>query len=332
VGVEACVTGFRTDLLVAEMHGAMAADLTTLPEGEHARTAFVVTEPDDPNISYALETLAQAEQVPGLATEVWMPDQRGGYQPVMDLEKLREIRGDGLYMPPRDGATLELITVLNDRAGNPAELAGYVALLSPQKRDLNKTIAERVDPESDLDGVSILATRTPATPEAMVDTGNEILRRECEISSLDELDPKEIVVLGNGGVCGPLVSQVLPRRHRLHIPPENHYKNRGDLPEGVKRLATDTAIRLGFSATLACANIEELTPGTALVDFGFAPHPETGRPCGNAHPNLVAQNGTNGKVITAFRGGGGRVTIATVYQRGVARRMEHARSQHLRAA
>jgi hypothetical protein len=310
MAIEYDVPGFSTSVQVAEMYQQIAPSAEQA--GGDATVAFVLPEADPPSLSYAVEALAQAS-TPGLRGEIWLPGENGKYQNITDIDELRHVRDHGLYVPADDNKTLRLIQELNERDGT--NLEGVVPLnLTPGTFALKASL--------DLDGVTSESQHVPATPVGMFDVSNAMAQAHG-FNSVSDIDPSKIVVLGNGGVAGPLAATVLPGAG-VHIPTENHYKNRGDLAAGAERLATDTSIVLGFTATRAPGNITGLTPNTMLVDYGYATLPD-GRETGNAHPDLVQRHGEDGRDILAFRGGGGPVTIARVYMRAVDRRLARVR-------
>ena len=129
------------------------------------------------------------------------------------------------------------------------------------------------------------------------------------------------MVLGNGDVVGkPLVEEVLPALG-IYLPEDNVYKDQPRIEVGVERLALG-GIALAFSAFGGVGGkLREMAPNVILVDVGYAPNPETGEYCGNAHPHLVRQNGVDGRVVTSFIGGGGPITIAMVIKRAIERKL-----------
>lgn len=309
MAAEALNIGFTTDHIVADVHLAIDRQLATLPPGETANVAFLMPVPDAPSISYGLEALQQGQRG-RLGGEVWIPGRDGEYQRVTDPAELRFIQRRGLYAPASDGATLEIVQELNGRRDD--NLDGAVPLTVNRA---TKTLHEDID----VDGTTDEASRPPATPVGMAITAERVLRDQHGIPHLGALPASQVVVLGNGGVAGPLVRWVLPE-HGMRLPSENHYPNQADLDAGAERLATDKTILLGFTATRRAAHIREIQPDATLIDVGYAFDPSTGKPVGNAHPGLVAQNGTHRRTITAFRGGNGRVTIGVVYSRAAHRK------------
>ncbi|HEV7454108.1 MAG TPA: hypothetical protein VGO07_02510 [Candidatus Saccharimonadales bacterium] len=307
MAIEYDVPGFSTGAQVALMYQEIAPR-AEMYDGD-ATVAFVLPDADPPSLSYAVEALAQAG-TPGLRGEVWLPGEDGKYRNITDINELRRVSKGGLFTLANDNETLRLIQELNERDG--IDLEGVVPLnITPGTLALKASI--------DLDGVTSESPHVPATPVSMLDVANAMLQARG-IESVRDLDPSQIVVLGNGGVAGPLVAKVLPGAG-VHVPPENHYKNRNNLDAGAERLATDTNIVLGFTATRAPGNITDLTPNTILIDYGYATMPDSGRETGNAHPDLVQRHGEDGRDILAFRGGGGPITIAHIYGRAVARRL-----------
>jgi len=312
--------GFTTDALVDQIHSDVASTLLGLPDGELAEFAVVAPILDGPNTSYQLETLRQGGRHDALRPQIWVPSAGRGMRQIEDADLLRVLSQN--RPKASNAAVLAIIEDLNEQ-GTP-----YVILSSPETRELNGRVVEAVDPELDLDSLSSRAARPPITPEAIGLTADAMLHQRGR--TLGALASGQIVVLGNGGVGGPFVADVLPEQYGITLPQNDHYRTREDLPAGVGRLAKDSNVVLGVTATLAAGNILEVPPGTTLVDFGYAIDPTTGKPCGNAHPDLVAQHGTDGRQILAFRRGGGPVTIAMLHRRAaefhVARAVSAARA------
>lgn len=318
---ETSCSGFSTNLLVADIHHDMGRKLYAMPDNEAVRTAFAIPNPDAPSLSYGIEALAQGGDYK-FATEVWLPNKHGLYRPVTNINQLRRIRDQKLYSNGDETSTLDLVQELNNRKG--IDLDGVAWLSSAGNRDLFAKISEQVDPELDLDGIAANPLYTPATPEGMADIAEYILRLRG--TSLGKFPVQNIVVLGNGGVASPLVETVLPSRG-VHVPPENHYKDRADLQAGAERLAKNGPW-LGFTATRAAGNIKELPPNSSLIDVGYA-ELEDGTACGNASPELRAMHGHEGRFVLRFYDGGGPVTIAKVYMRAVDRALDRTRCLQL---
>jgi len=166
VAFEHSITGFTTDVLVAEMHQAMARQMASLPLGEVVTAAFLLPEPDAPSISYGVEVLRQGDMSPRVKGEVWIPT-AGEYELVDDITKLRHIRDTGAHAPARPGATREIIQDFNMR--RLTGLDGAVPLTVT-----NETAG--LHPKLDVDGTVPGSLHIPATPVGMVTTANHVRR------------------------------------------------------------------------------------------------------------------------------------------------------------
>lgn len=332
MAVETSIPGYSSNLLVEEIHLDIDVLLRRLPEGETVGLGFIDTNPGRPSISYGVEVLQQAKGKPALDLGIYLPGADGVYRYVSDPQELRDIKRHNLYTTPLDEDTLEIVERLN----TDPDTAAFVPWLPAPKKSLDTDIREMINPDKDVDGVSVNSDYTPATPEGMVAFANHILlnlpdehplrERYAEHydkgdMGVDKLSPDDIWVFGFGDVVGrPLVEQVFPAHH-VKINPENVFKNQDSIEVGADRLAVQ-GVALAFSAFGgAGGKLRAAAPNTILVDVGYAPNPRTGEYSGNADPDLVALNGIDGRVITAFVGGGGPVTIATVIKRAIERKL-----------
>ncbi len=329
---ESPTIGFSSNLLVEELRLDMDTLLEQLPAGEQVTLDLIAARPNGPSISYGIEALTQAQNKPGLNVGIYMPDQMGTYCRITDPDELRRIRDGVLYHTASDEDIIALIGQLNHDDG----VTAIVPLLPAANMQVGEKIREIIDPAKDVDGVSIKRTYTPATPVGMVALADHILLNLPEnhplrqkyaehyangTMGIHQLRSHHILVFGNGNVVGkPLLDEVLPKRD-LRIPEINIYRDRDEIELGVDQLVLD-AIALAFSAFGGVGGkLRKMAPNVILVDVGYAPNPETGEYCGNAHPDLVGQNGVDGRVVTSFIGGGGPVTIAMVIKRAIERKL-----------
>lgn len=83
------ITGFSSDLLVAEMSSRLNLQVQELPEGDPLRVAFPLVNPDGASVSYGLQALQYGAR-PGVETEVWVPAPGEKFELITDAAVLRE--------------------------------------------------------------------------------------------------------------------------------------------------------------------------------------------------------------------------------------------------
>jgi 5,10-methylene-tetrahydrofolate dehydrogenase/methenyl tetrahydrofolate cyclohydrolase len=346
MAVEVSTTGFSSNLLVEEMTWDTARMLAEqLPEGQTAGAAFIMTGPDNASASYGIEALDQAVSTDGLHATVYVPIEGSEHIPykyrkgefpaqhfraVTDPEEMRQIRREGRYYQPNAGATIGLTRWLNADEHTDA----IVPLLPAATAELDAEVRNTVSKRKDVDGTAPNPWYTPTTPEGMVELAEHIIANLPEdhplrlrgVTCLQDLKPEELAVFGYGLVVGkPLVEDVLPA-HDRPIAEENVFRDRAEIEAGIAQLALGR-IAVAFTGFRAAGTIRTAAPGTILVDVGNALD-DSGRAMGNVHPDLVAQSGIDGRVVTKFIGGGGRVTIAIVMRRTAENKIEnYERSQ-----
>jgi 5,10-methylene-tetrahydrofolate dehydrogenase/methenyl tetrahydrofolate cyclohydrolase len=345
MAVEVSTTGFSSNLLVEEMTWDTGHMLAELPDGQTAGAAFVMTGPDNASASYGIEALDQAASTDRLHATVYVPIANSEHIPcdykkdefpvnhfraVTDPEEMRSIRREARYHQPNTAATLRLVHWLNVDEHTDA----IVPLLPAATAELDAAVRARVSKAKDVDGTAANAWFTPTTPEGMVELGDHIIAdlppehplKQRGITRIKDLRPEELAVYGYGWVVGrPLVEQILPA-HDITIAPENIFKDKNEIGAGLEKL-TLGGIALAFAGFRAAGSIRDIAPNTILIDVGNAVDP-TGRAMGNAHPDIVALSGNEGRIITKFIGGAGRVTIAIVMRRAAQNKLDsYERSQ-----
>lgn len=314
------IDGYVSDVLVVRM----ANDQMERMDGYDPSPTLgvILGYPTAANISYGLQVLNHGEKLVDQSKErteppieLYIPT-KDGFDIVRTVGDMRAAREQGIYLPTQeeglehDARIVGLVQDMNKWSG----IFGILPLLQAATGEGDTRIRSTIDPQKDPDGVSPRRTVTPATPESKVALAEDILGH-----SIEELDPATIGIVGNGPlVGGPLYNEVLPAHGVDTTRLEVVLGTRQQIAEGVPRLH-EHGLRLIFTAIPVGALIrrEFVNEGTIIIDAGYGINPETGKPSGNVHPNLLALNGQNGNVITSFRRGVGPVTAAVIFDRTI---------------
>jgi methylenetetrahydrofolate dehydrogenase (NADP+)/methenyltetrahydrofolate cyclohydrolase len=199
-------------------------------------------------------------------------------------------------------ATLALIQALNE---NP-NVDGIIPMLPATSREFSDSIRSAVSPRKDVDGVrGADSPFYPATPEAMARIAEDMLG----VSLNDRTKVGGIAIVGNGAVVGKPLARLLESRG---VPDVTVLGSRSDIEAGIPKLHSFARVVFSAIPKARAIHAENLGAGTVIIDAGNAIDPETKTAYGNVDPEIFADDRFQ---ATAFHGGVGPVTAATIHQR-----------------